>query len=89
MTSAKGTTLGSLNVPLYSTLPDTGRDGSLGVYNGTIYRYGGGSIGWIPLYPVFIQDTQPLFQPDLKYLWINTSGSGDATLWVEDGSQGG
>ncbi len=38
-----------------------------------------------PIPNVYIQPTQPPAGTPTPYLWVDISGTGDATLWVEDG----
>ncbi len=76
--------LGTLNVPVWDVLPESGFEGQLILVGNTVYKWQN-SLSWVPCWPIFIQDTAPSGVPDQKYLWINTSGTGDATFWVEDG----
>lgn len=77
-----GRIIGTLTVPVYSTLPPTGNSGQVASYNNTLYQWDGN--GWVPLWPLFISNTPPATSAQ-KYLWINTSGT-DPTIWVEDGT---
>ncbi len=76
--------LGTLNIPVYNSVPPGGIAGQVISVTNQLYTWDGTQ--WVPLYPMFIQSAAPSTTA-AKYLWVNTSGgAGDnATLWVEDG----
>lgn len=77
--------LGTFELPIYASLPATGKAGQIVRVSGVLYHWDGG--GWVALWPLFISPTAPTTTAS-KYLWVNTSGGAgtNATLYVEDGT---
>lgn len=79
-----GKQLGSLTVPVYSTLPSSAPSGALGMLAGTLYTFTGAS--WAALVPVYFgySSVPPTVAQGLPYFFVDMSGT-DAALYVEDG----